>query len=257
MTTFNPYEYTETPAPVVSPDDNGEFPPTPFTLKLAYREKPCLMTVEQDHLVIEGESLREPILMQRHERYKLNSCFYYSGENLIIWHRPTRKEFTFRIEERGTADLKVSWLLAWKEGIPDNRTPEQHVRKISNKWLYGTPILWLFCNVYLVGRPLIYHGDSFSPWFMAVLIAFGMAALVSLILMLCRIKEGILLTGVSLFAVYIAIMISIFFREYDDFLFGNGSLVLLLTYLTWRCCIMRYVRASRLQRQIRENPGEY
>ena len=257
MMPLNPYEYTETPKPDISPDNDGDFPPTPFTLKLARRGRSCLMTVEQDHLVIEGESLCEPIRIQRHERYRLNSCFYYAGKELIVWHRPTRKEFTFRIEEQGMADLKISWLFAWKEGVPDNRTPEEHVKKTSNKWLYKAPISWLLFNTVLFGffvSAFYNRGVVLPVWQSIVLSVFSIASLAAFVLMFIRIKEGILLTALILFSFYLICMTST-----DVFLFirSNVFLLVILCLATWKTCVMSYVRATRLQRQIRENQTEY
>ena len=257
----NPYEYTETAESIVLPND-GEYPPTPFTLKLTYKDKPCLMTVERDHLVIEGELLREPIRMLRHERYKLNSCFYYhnSYNRLIIWHRPTRKEYTFLIEERSMADLKVLWLLAWKEGIPEERTPEEHIKKTSNKWLFGQPLGWLLLNAIGIGVNIhmsINEGVVLPFWFTGFLAVISIVTLAAFILMLCRIKEGILLATIAIFAVYIMIIVSV--NELQQFrLFANFShFWIILCWITFRCCIMPYIRAVRLDRQIREKLTEY
>ena len=258
----NPYEYTETAESIVLPN-NGEYPPTPFTLKLTYKDKPCLMTVERDHLVIEGVSLREPIRMLRYERYKLNSCFYYHhGYNrLIIWHRPTRKEYTFLIEERSMVDLKVSWLLAWKEGIPEERTPEEHIKKTSNKWLFGRPLGWLLFNAIGVGASIhmLVDDDVILPfWFAGFFTVIAIVTLAAFILMLCRIKEGILLATIAIFAVYIMGFVSVYellqllpFPNFSHF-FG-----ILLCGFTFRCCIISYIRAVQLDRQIHEKLTEY
>ena len=258
----NPYEYTETAESIVLPND-GEYPPTPFTLKLTYKDKPCLMTVERDHLVIEGKSLREPIRMLRHERYKLNSCFYYhnSYNRLIIWHRPTRKEYTFLIEERSMADLKVSWLLAWKEGIPEERTPEEHIKKTSNKWLFGQPLTWLLFNTIGAGvniYPLIDNDVVLPFWLIGLLIIIAIVTLAAFILMLCRIKEGILLAAMAIFTAYLTAIVSTHvLHEPFFFIRSSGAFLIILCVPTWQCCIMPYIRAMRLNRQIREKLMEY